>query len=180
MTSSHWAITEFDVRAFYAAMDARRVELALSWPQVARALWEQSAALNRERQDHPISPATLTGIVKRGDCTCQHALFILRWLGQPPERFLSLPPPDLGPMALPAAGDGHRLRWDLAAVFESLDARRRERSLTWPALARQLRCTPNQISGLRTVRYAIRMTLMMRIVQWLERPAAAFVYAARW
>ncbi len=62
-----------------AAMDAQRTERGLNWPQVARALWEQSAVLNEQRHDHPISPATLAGIAKRGDCTCQRALFILRW-----------------------------------------------------------------------------------------------------
>jgi hypothetical protein len=30
------------------------------------------------------------------------------------------------------------------------------------------------------VKYAIGMRLAMRIVQWIERPAADFVVAARW
>ena len=163
-----------------AAMDAKRNELGLNWPGVARALWEQSALLNRQRQDHPISPATLTGIAKRGDCTCQHALFILRWLGRPPESFLSIPPAGEDGVRLPAAGATARLRWDLAAVYETLNDRRGERGLTWRALAEELRCTQHQLTGLRTARYAIGMILMMRIVQWLGEPAAAFIYAAQW
>ena len=73
-----------------------------------------------------------------------------------------------------------RLRWDLGALAEMLDARRRERGLTWRALAKELGCTEHQVQGLRTVRYAIGMRLAMRIVQWLEQPAAAFIYAATW
>src|SRR4051812_28733044 len=92
----------FDVLAMYAAMDARRIERGLSWTGVARALWDQSTVLNQQRRDHPISPATLTGIAKRGDCTCQHALFILRWLGRPPESFLIVPATG-SDVALPAA-----------------------------------------------------------------------------
>src|SRR4249920_4243406 len=95
------SIDEFDARAMYAAMDAQRAALGLSWAGVARALWDQSAVLNERRGDHPTSPATLTGIAKRGDCTCQHALFILRWLGRVPEDFLSTA---AAGAALPAAG----------------------------------------------------------------------------
>jgi hypothetical protein len=174
------SIHEFDVRAMYAAMDAQRAALGLTWPNVARALWDQSAVLNERRGDHPISPATLTGIAKRGDCTCQHALFILRWLDRAPEDFLSGPRDDRGHVDLPPAAEDRRLRWDLAAVYNALDARRRERGLTWREVAHPLRCTDNQLTGIRTARYAIGMRLMMRIVQWLDQPAAAFIYPAEW
>jgi hypothetical protein len=174
------SIDEFDVHAMYAAMDAQRASLGLSWPNVARALWDQSAVLNDRRGAHPISPTTLTGIAKRGDCTCQHALFILRWLGRAPEEFLSNPPADRGHVALPTAGEDRRLRWDLAAVYDALDERRRERHLSWRELAPALRCSEHQLTGIRTARYAIDMRLMMRIVQWLGRPAATFIYPAEW
>ncbi|HKW10330.1 MAG TPA: hypothetical protein VJO33_08115, partial [Gemmatimonadaceae bacterium] len=135
--------------------------------------------LNRRRNDHPISRATLTGIAKRGDTTCQHALFILRWLGRDAESFMSVAASN-GNTALPSVGPDRRLRWNLAALYDALDARRRERELTWRALARELRCTDHQLTGIKTARYAIGMTLAMRIVQWLERPAADFIYAAKW
>ena len=56
----------------------------------------------------------------------------------------------------------------------------RREALTWPELASVLRCTPNQLTGLRTAKFATGMTLAMRITQWLDRPAADFVYAAKW
>src|SRR6478752_5593669 len=122
----------------YAAMDARRIAGELSWRQVAAEIWDQSRVLNERRGDHPISASTLTGIAKRGDCTCQHALFILRWLGRSPESFLSGPAAHRGHVALPPAAEDRRLRWDLAAVYAALDERRRERGLTWRELAHAL------------------------------------------
>ncbi len=78
------SIDEFDARAMYAAMDAQRAAHGLSWPGVARALWDQSAVLNERRGDHPSaprpSPASRNAVTARA-----HALFILRWLGRVPE-----------------------------------------------------------------------------------------------
>jgi hypothetical protein len=170
-------MNDFDAIALYEAMEAQRIDRGLSWRQVADQLWDQSRVLNERRDDHPISPSTLTGIAKRGDCTCQHALFILRWLERAPECFLLAPATGA---ALPAAGPDRRPRWNLAALYEALDARRRERRLAWVGLARQLRCTASQLTGIRTARFAIGMKLAMRIVQWLERPASAFIYPAEW
>ena len=161
-------------------MDAQRLERGLSWRQVADQVWEQSAELNRRRNDHPISPATLTGIAKRGDTTCQHALFMLRWLGRSPESFFPSGTAEIGNTALPTVGADRRLRWNLKALYGALDVRRRDTKLTWRQLAVQLRCTENQLTGIRTARYAIGMKLAMRIVQWLERPAADFIYIATW
>ena len=171
---------EFDATAFYEAMNAERLRRGLSWRQTADHMWEQSAELNGQRRDHPISPSTLTGIAKRGDTTCQHALFILRWLGRTPESFLSPVPLTSERAALPAAGPDQRLRWDLQALYRALDARRRDRQLSWIELARDLRCSEHQLTGIRTARFAIGMKLAMRIVQWLDCPASAFVYAAKW
>ena len=61
-----------------------------------------------------------------------------------------------------------------------MDERRRQEGLTWPQLAEHLGCTPGQLTGLRTARFATGMDLAMRIAQWTGRPAADFVYAARW
>jgi hypothetical protein len=52
--------------------------------------------------------------------------------------------------------------------------------LTWRQLADLLGCTPNQLTGLRTARFATGMDLAMRICQWIDRPAADFVYPAKW
>jgi hypothetical protein len=173
-------VNDFDARSMYAAMDAQRIQRGLSWRQVADEIWQQSSALNARRRDHPISPSTLTGVAKRGDCTCQHALFILRWLKRTPESFLTVPPAVAGHPSRRAIGPSRRPRWDLDALYTALNARRQERKLTWDELAATLGCTASQLTGIRIARYAIGMRLAMRIVQWLEVPAASFIYAARW
>ena len=179
MGRSSSSVREFDAVALHAAMDAERIRRGLSWRQVAKQIWEQSSDLNQRRQDHPISPSTLTGIANRRDTSCQHALFMLRWLGRAPEDFLS-PPLPVEQVALPAVGADRRPRWDLAVLYAAADARRRELGLSWRELATELRCTEHQLRGIRTARYAIGMRLAMRLVQWLECPASTFIYSAAW
>jgi hypothetical protein len=173
-------VSDFDVIALFDALDAQRRDRGLSWQRVADQLWDQSAVLNARRADHPISPATITGMAKRRDCTCQHALFFLRWLGRTPESFLRGARVHTPDEELPAAGPDRRLRWDLAALYAALNERRGKQNQTWREVAEQIRCTEHQLTGIKSARYAIGMRLAMRIVQWLERPASAFVYAAEW
>ncbi len=170
---------DFDVRALFAALDAARVERGLSWNAVAREMWSQSSELNARRRDHPISASTLTGMGSRGATSCQHALAALRWLGRAPEEFVPGASVDER-YALPEAGPEHRLRWSLPRLYAALDERRRERELTWRAAAAELRCGANQLTGIRTARYAVEMKLAMRIVGWVGVPAVAFVDAAEW
>lgn len=185
--SQHDDTPEFDGFALFEALDVEREERGLSWPKVARQMWELSADLNARRGDHPISPTTITGVSKRGDTSCQHALCMLRWLDRSPESFLR-GSTTVAAGALPTAGPDRRLRWNLhesprwpaPGLYEAINARRDSDALTWSELARRLRCSPHQLSGLRTARYAKWMTLAMRLTQWLKRPAADFIYAADW
>ena len=171
---------DFDIAALFGALDAQRRNRALSWQSVAQELWDQSAALNAQRDDHPISASTLTGMTKRRDTSCQHALFMLRWLGRTPESFMLGSTADAIRTALPFVGPDRRLRWDLQKLYDALDSERRERNVTWPQLAHELLCTPSQLSGIKRARFAIGMRLAMRIVAWLDRPARDFVHAANW
>lgn len=173
-------LSRFDAIAMFRAMDDERQQRGLSWRGVADEIWAMSAALNAERQDHPISPSTITNMARRGDTTCQHALFFLRWLGRAPESFTRNPPADLAACALPPATARQRLRWNLRRLSEAVETHRRSRGLTWPQAAVEIGCAPNQLSGLKTVRYAIAMSLAMRIVSWLGQPARTFVEAADW
>jgi hypothetical protein len=170
---------DFDVQALFEALDTKRQAEGLTWRGVAEAIWDQSAALNDRRRDHPISPATLTGMPKRGATSCQHALFMLRWLARSPESFVAGVKPE-GGTALPKVGSDRRLRWNLRQLYEALDARRRDQQLSWNELSRILSCTDNQLTGLRTARFATNIVLAMRIVQWLGRPATDFIYPSTW
>jgi hypothetical protein len=169
---------DFDIAALFDALDGQRRRRGLSWQGVAKELWDQSAMLNAQRDDHPISPATLTGMARRTDTSCQHALFMLRWLGRSPESFVPGGAADPKQAALPFAGPNRRLRWDLQKLHLALDAERRKQNLTWRQLADLLLCTPSQLTVIRRVRFAIGMRLAMRIVRWLHRPARDFVHAA--
>jgi hypothetical protein len=169
----------FDAGAFFAAMDERRQQEGLSWTGLAAAVWEQSWVLNGQRGDHPISPETLKNLGKRGG-SYQHALFVLRWLDCPPETFIAEPQPGTAGVPLPETDEAHRIRWNLKALYATLDAARRQRGATWQQAAHVLRCTPSQLTGLRTAKFATGMGLAMRITQGLRRPAADFVYVANW
>jgi DNA-binding XRE family transcriptional regulator len=173
-------IRSFDAGALYRALDARRVDLGLSWRSAAEQIWQLSSVLNDARKDHPISPSTLTNMEKKPRTSCQHALFMLRWLGRTPESFLRDAHGEDARFALPAAGPDRRLRWSLKLLYATMDEKRNEEGLTWTALASTLGCSPNQLTALRSARYATGMDLAMRIAQWLGRPAADFVYPARW
>jgi hypothetical protein len=167
---------DFDIQAFFAAVDARRRAEQLSWPALATTIWEQSRALNARRNDHPISPATFS---KMAGASCQHALFLLRWLGVPPETFIAEPQPGTV-VPLPLADEAHRLRWNLQKLYGALNAARTARRATWQQAADHLHCTPSQLTHLRIAKFATDMRIAMRITQALHRPAADFVYVAEW
>ena len=105
-------LLDFDGRRLFAALDAQRTARGLSWQAAADEIWEMSAALNRRRQDHPISLSTILNMREHGRTSCQHGLFMLRWLGRPPESFLRPAPESivkgeprtLADVALPDAG----------------------------------------------------------------------------
>jgi hypothetical protein len=176
------SISPFDTQDLYLAIDAKRTELGLSWTGVAKQIWELSSDLNDRRKDHPISPSTLSNLGKGQGTSCQHALFMLRWLGRTPESFLSGSSEvvDDPRYALPQVGRDRRLRWSLKLLYAAMDEQRRERGLTWSVLADILGCSSNQLTALRTAKFATGMDLAMRIVQWLDRPATDFVYRSRW
>ena len=85
----------------------------------------------------------------------------------------------LGDTQLPTAGPEHRLRWDLGALHAALNDQRQSRGMTWAKLADELDCTPSRLTGLRTASFA-DTELVMRVTQWLARPATAFMLVATW
>jgi hypothetical protein len=177
-------IREFDALGLFGALDDKRQAEGLSWQGAADAIWALSSELNRFRDsrglaNHPISPSTLTSIAKRGNTSCQHALFFLRWLERTPESFLAGGRPQDG-ARLPECGPGRRPRWDLKALYAAVDAARSERRLTWAEAGARIGGKPGQLTGLKQASFATNMALAMRITQWLERPAADFVVPSRW
>jgi hypothetical protein len=177
VTGTTDALATFDFPAFFEAVDEARRRRGLRWHSLADELWELSAQLNAVRGDHAICGGAVSRLGGRGETSCQYALYLLRWLGQPPEAFLVGPVADVGDVGLPDPGPDSRLRWDLAQLHAAVNDERQQQGLTWARLAEHIGCTPARLTGLRTARQA-DMALTMRLTQWLRRPAADFVHPA--
>lgn len=137
------------------------------------------AAVDAERDGHPLCGGAVARLGERGATSYQYALFMLRWLGRAPEDFLAGPPRQAGDITLPQPGPDRRLRWDLPRLHGALNQERGERGLTWDGLGQELGCTPGRLTNLRTARMA-DLELTMRITQWLRRPAVDFIGPATW
>jgi hypothetical protein len=172
------ADADFDVAALYDALDGQRRARGLSWRQVADQISAQHARWLARRGDsaHPLSPSTLTGMRERRSITANHALGMLLWLGRTPESFVGGDDTRDDTM-LPVVGPDRILRWDSVALHRELDAQRRERGLTWQRVASEVRCSPSQVTGLARLRYSPSIVPAMRMVRWLDRPAAEFTIA---
>jgi len=169
----------FDFAAFFEAFDTERRDRGWGWYEFADELWQQSSELNAQRMDHPLCGGAVSRLGVRGAISCQYALFMLRWLGQAPEMFLTGPAVDVGDVRLPEPRPASRLRWDLGQLHAALNLQRHERGFTWLELAQELGCAPSRLTNLRTARMA-DLELTMRVTQWLEMPVAKFIHAARW
>lgn len=122
----------FDAAALYQALDAHRAELGVSWKRVADQMWDLSCELNDRRADHPVSPSTPAAMANTPRATCQHALFMLRWLDRTPESFVHGAVDGNDPhFALPVANPDRRLRWSLKLTWAAMDEKRRQQDLTW-------------------------------------------------
>lgn len=171
----------FDASSLYAALDGRRVDGGLTWSGVAKGVWDLSCGLNALRPgDHPFSTSSIARLREHGEIGCQHALLLVWWLDASPEDFVRNPDPATIGVCLPACDTDHRLRWQIKRLFDTLDAARARRGVTWAQLAERLGCTPGQLTGLRTASYSTNMRLALGITQLLRRPTADFVHAASW
>ena len=179
MQTTRTGLPTFDFTAFTSALNDRRKERGLSWFELADELWAQSADLNAALGDHPLCGGAVSRLPTRGDTSCQYALFMLRWLDQAPEAFLTGSVVDVGEVRLSSPGPDRRLRWELPELHAALNEQRESRGLTWAALAAEIDCTPSRLTNLRTARQA-DLALVMRVTQWLERPSADFIHPARW
>ena len=155
------AVDAFDYRAVGEAVESRRQELNLTPSGLIRSInWLSAAPLARLRQG--------------GSNTCQHVNGLLRWLGRSPESFspgmvdgTECRMPDFGPYAV---------RWNMAALWEAVDALRIDRDQSWDEVRAASRYPA--VAGIRLVTYGIRMHDAMNVVRWLGQPAATFMYPA--
>jgi hypothetical protein len=169
----------FDGDAMIRVLAVQRSGRDLDWNDVAMELHGQSGELNAELGRNCMCSGALVRTVRRGTISCQYAIIILRWIGRAPEDFLRRKAVDVGETRLPTVGPDYRLRWDLPALHTELNDYRQDAGLTWTALGRELECTPNRLTNLRTARET-DMDLAMRVTQHIARPAAAFIKPTKW
>ena len=128
-----------------------------------------------------ISASTVTGMPTKTVVEGDGVLQMLLWLGRTPESFVPGHAPSSEVAAkLPRVGRDRILRFDTKAIHAALDAKRSERGITWQQVAREIGgVAPAGLTGLakggRT-----GFPHVMRIVAWLDRPAAAFTRASEW
>lgn len=161
---------DFDTDALYEALDAERRARGLSWAQTARAISDQFG----DAPSRPISPSTLTGLRTRAVLEGDGVLQVLRWLGRSPEDFV---PSRRATAPLPEVGRHRILRFDTPAIHAALDARRRERGVTWPEVATGIGGLT--AASLRRLAQGGRIGFphIVRIAAWLDRPIASFTRA---
>lgn len=134
-----------------------------------------SGPLGRSPTARPVSASTITGTRHRKVVEGDGVLQMLRWLGRAPEEFVSgAEVDDPTTTALPAASPDQVLRWDAAALHRAVDERRAARGASWSQVALEVGCEPGSLRSLdRGGR--VHFPLVMRIVGWVDRPAAEFI-----
>ena len=102
-------------------------------------------------------------------------LQMLLWLGRAPESFVcGVENAEAGTYKLEEPGPGRILRWDAKALYSALNARRQAGGMTWGMVAQEVGgFTPGMLTRL-AKGGRVGFPGVMRIVRWLERPAAAF------
>jgi hypothetical protein len=160
---------DFDLKALYDPLDEQRRARGLTWSAATREI-------NRfKTEDHPIALSTIRGLQTKPAAEGDGVLQMLLWLGRAPESFVpGFENAAADPYLLPDPGPDRVLRWNPQALHAALNDRRQTRGLTWQALARNIgRCTPGMLTSLaRSER--VGFPGVMRLVRWLDRPAANF------
>jgi hypothetical protein len=165
---------EFDMHALQAALDDERRARKLTWDELAAEIdapFEHTPFI-------PISVGTLRTMTAKRSVTSAVVLQVLRWLRRSPESFLKGRDQAAAPReALPKAGPAQILRFDTPAMHAALDAKRRERGMTWRDVAGELPgFAPSMLTNLASGPL-IGFPRVMTLTQWLGRPAADFVRA---
>jgi hypothetical protein len=162
-------VQDMDVQALGEALDARRIELGLSWKELAFQATERP---NR-RSERRIAPSTFQGLAKRKAGRDTVVLQALRWLGRTPESFVPGLPERAGEMV--PDDDSGRPALDNPAIYLALDEKRAAEGLLWTDVADQLgpAFSAAKLKGL-DGGPGYHFPQAMRICQWIGRPVAEF------
>jgi hypothetical protein len=163
-------VEDFDLAALSEALDARRSDLGLTWQELAIQATDRPS----RGSDRRIAASTLRGMSQRRSVKDTVVLQALRWLGRAPESFV----PGLreAPEHLIPDDDTGRPVLDTQAIYLTMNQKRASQGLSWREVADELGrgFNPGMLTRL-AGGTAIGFPRVMRIFQWLERPAAEFV-----
>jgi hypothetical protein len=124
---------------------------------------------------------SITGMRNRRVIEGDGVLQMLRWLRRTPESFLPGHPDASNAIyALRDVPTDWILRFDTKAMYAALEQKRSERGISWAQVAREIGGLG--ASSLRRLVDGGRTAFpdVMRIVRWLDRPAAAFTRESAW
>lgn len=168
MLETETLMTDFDIGAYFGALDTERIRRGLTWAGLTREL---NAPFAHRPDIHPISSSTITGMRSRGSLNGNIVVHTLMWLRRAPEEFMIDHPVEPG--SLPELEVGHLRRWDTVALYETIDARRDALQLSWSKVAVEVGGFTSET--LRSLRNSVGFPRVMRVLGWLRRPAAEFV-----
>jgi hypothetical protein len=166
---------DFSLRALYTALDAQRRARGLSWSEATQEMHGHAG----RPSGHRLSPSTVTGTRTRAVAEGDGVLQMLRWLHRTPESFVPGHRESGDGERLPDVPSHHTLRFDTKKLHAALMAQRIERELTWSDVAQEIGIG---VSSLTHLSHGGRTAFpqVMRIVRWLDRPAAEFTRTSNW
>jgi hypothetical protein len=166
------------LKSMYDAIEERRNERGMSWAEVAHEV--NRIETKGKPEGHPVAASTITSLKDKPVGEGDGILGILTWLGRTPESFIpGFPDAMAERYRLPDVERNHCLRWDTQALHAALNNLRQARRMTWREVAEeQGGCTPSMLTHLAKGGRIGFPFPAMRIVLWLDQPAANFVRAA--
>jgi hypothetical protein len=172
VSSTNW--TDFSLVDLYAALEAERSARGITWREAMREI----NVVGRWHV-HPLSHSTVRSLRTKAVAEGDGILQLLRWLKRTPESFMrGCDRATADAMRLPDLPPHQILRFDTKRLFAALNTARLERGRTWVQVAQEIgMVSPASLTHLqkggRTAFPGV-----MRMVRWLDRPAADFVRAS--
>jgi hypothetical protein len=169
---------DFDLKALYEALDEQRRSRGLTWAAVAREV--NRIAPGEHAAGHPIATSTITGLKTKGAGEGDGILAMLLWLHRSPESFIpGFEGADAERFRLREGLPREQcLRWDTKKLHAALNARRQDRRMTWRQVGQEVGgFTAGMLMNL-SKGGRVGFPGVMRLVRWLDQPAAAFTRVA--
>ena len=147
--------------ALYAALDAERNRLGVSWRQVASEIG--------------VSPATLARAKQGGRMETDGVLGMVRWVGCPIEAFSETNRHLAGTQTELGAGVGGVLRLNTGSLHRAVDDERRSRGMSWRSLADHLNVGASQLTHL-SKGGRVGVHFLLTLLSWLGRNAESYTH----